>query len=82
MTRDEARALVLEALCEVAPEVDPGALRDDVPFREQLDLDSMDFLRFLVGVDARTGVAIPEADYAGLERLDDVVARVLAAKGG
>lgn len=77
MTKDEVRAQVLQALAEVAPELDPARLRGDVPFREQLDLDSMDFLRFLVDVDRRLQVSIPEADYALLETLDDVVEYVL-----
>lgn len=81
MTKDEVRAQVLQALGEVAPELDPARVRGDVPFREQLDLDSMDFLRFLVDVDRRLQVSIPEADYALLETLDDVVEYVLRAQG-
>ena len=81
MTKDEVRAQVLQALGEVAPELDPARVRGDVPFREQLDLDSLDFLRFLVDVDRRLQVSIPEADYALLETLDDVVEYVLRAQG-
>lgn len=76
MTDDDVRAKVLEALVQVAPEVDPAQVRGDVPFRDQMDIDSMDFLNFLIGVKARTGVEIPEAEYPRIETLDDVVAYV------
>lgn len=81
MTRDELRAQVLEALGGVAPEADLAGLRGDVPLRDQLDLDSMDFLNFLVAVHQRTDVDIPEADYGKLATLDQLVA-YLARKTG
>ena len=73
MTRDELRAQVLEALGGIAPEADPGSLRGNLALRDQLDLDSMDFLNFLVAVHERTGVEIPEADYGKLATLDQLV---------
>jgi acyl carrier protein len=79
VTPDEVRAHVVQALGQVVPELDPAQLRGDVPFRDQLDLDSMDFLNFLVAVDGRLGVAIPEADYPRLETLDELVAYLLRA---
>ncbi len=81
MTREELRSHALEALGEIAPEADLGALRDDVEIRDQLDLDSMDFLNFLVAVHQRTGVEIPEADYGKLATLGQLVA-YLASKTG
>jgi acyl carrier protein len=81
VTRDELRAQVLEALGGVAPEADLAGLRGDVPLRDQLDLDSMDFLNFLVAVHQRTDVDIPEADYGKLATLDQLVA-YLARKTG
>ena len=74
MTRQELRALALDALCDIAPEADPSALRGSIALRDQLDLDSMDFLNFLVAVHQRTGVEIPEADYGKLATLDQLVA--------
>ena len=79
MTAAELRALVLEVLGEIAPEVDGAALRGDRPLRDQVDLDSMDFLNLLVGVHQRTGVEIPEADYPKLASLDQLV-RYLAER--
>lgn len=74
MTRDQLRAQTLEALGGIAPEADLGAIRGNVALRDQLDLDSMDFLNFLVAVHERTGVEIPEADYGKLATLDQLVA--------
>ena len=74
-TNDEAlRTTVIETLQRVAPEVETADLRGDVPLRKQVDLDSLDWLGFLVGFHSRLGVDIPEADYPGLVTLDDVVA--------
>lgn len=74
MTRPEIRATVLRVLGDVAPEADLTTLRGDVPFREQLDLDSMDLLNVAVGLHAALGVEIPEADYPKVATLDGCVA--------
>jgi acyl carrier protein len=73
MTREEIRTVVLRVLGDIAPEADLGALAPDVPFREQLDLDSMDLLNVVVGLHAAVGVDIPEADYPKLATLDACV---------
>lgn len=48
MTKDEIRASVLRVLGEIAPEADLTRLKPDVSFRDQLDIDSMDFLNFVI----------------------------------
>ena len=70
---DELRAVVLRVLGDIAPEADLASLRSDLAFREQLDLDSMDILNFVVGLHAALGVEIPEADYPKLATLDACV---------
>ena len=70
---EAVRAGVLEAICEVAPEVDPQRLQDERPLRRQVELDSMDWLRVIVGWHERFGVDIPEADYARLHSVGTVV---------
>jgi acyl carrier protein len=65
--------VVLGVLGEIAPEADLATLKGDVPFREQLDLDSMDLLNVAVGLHAALGVEIPEADYPKLATLDGCV---------
>ena len=70
MTRDELRTAVLRVLGEIAPEADLAALKPDVGFREQLDLDSMDFLNFVVALHETLRVDIPEVDYPKYASLD------------
>ena len=67
------RDVVLATLCRIAPEVAPGELAPGVPLRDQVDLDSMDWLNFLVALHGKLGVDIPEADYRKLVTLDDLV---------
>ena len=74
MTTDEIRDTVLRMLGEIAPEADLAAIEPDVDFRDQLDLDSMDFLNFVIAVDQELHVEIAEADYPRLSTLDGFVA--------
>jgi acyl carrier protein len=67
------RAEILSVLTSIAPEVDPDDIRDEVLLRDQVDLDSMDWLNFLLGIHKRLHVEIPETDYASLRTLADVV---------
>jgi acyl carrier protein len=70
---DVLRTTVLRVLGDIAPEADLTSLKPDVAFREQLDIDSMDMLNFVVGLHAALGVEIPEADYPQLATLDGSV---------
>ena len=78
MTGRDVRSAVLAILAQLAPEANVSELRPDVRVRDQLDLDSMDFLNFLIAVDAELNVDIPEADYPRLRTLDDIVAYIEA----
>lgn len=69
MTTDALRAAVLEALLDVAPDVDAAGLDAARPFRDQFDFDSMDQLNFVVGLHKRLGIDVPEADYPQLATL-------------
>jgi acyl carrier protein len=60
-------------LKSIAPELDPADLAPGRPLRDQVDLDSMDWLNFLVALHEKLKVEIPEADYARLVTLDDVI---------
>ena len=73
MKEEELRAVVLATLKTIAPEVEEGDLRPDRPLRNQVDLDSMDWLNFLIGLHEKLKVEIPEADYARLVTLGDVL---------
>lgn len=82
MTKDEIRATVLRVLGEIAPEADPASIKPDVGFREQVDLDSMDLLNFVIGLHSALNVEIPEADYPKLATLDGCVRYLMAIRGG
>lgn len=73
MPSNDIRDEVLSVLTTIAPEVEPEDIRDDGLLRDQVDLDSMDWLNFLIGIHKRLHVDIPESDYAGLRTLSDVV---------
>jgi acyl carrier protein len=58
------RQVILDAIERIAPDVDASAVPDDVDFREEAELDSMDFLSVLNAIQEATGVEVPEIDYA------------------
>ena len=66
MTRDEIKLEVLDILSDIAPDEDLSQLKDDVSFREQMELDSMDFLDIVMELRKRHRVQIPEEDYGNL----------------
>jgi len=78
MTRSEVRDAVLRILGTIAPEADLAHLKPDVPFRDQLDVDSMDLLNFFIAIDKELHVDIPEVDYSKVATLDGCVAYVNA----
>jgi acyl carrier protein len=74
MTEAEIRQVVREALSNVAPEVDLSAIDPAKDLRDQIDIDSVDFLNFVIGLHKELGVEIPDADVAKLTTLDGCVA--------
>lgn len=79
MTTTEIRDTIVRVLQRIAPEADLATLAPDVEFRDQLDIDSFDFLTFVIGVHEALGVDVPEADYPALATLNGAVAYVEAA---
>ena len=73
MTRDDIKEAVKEILGEIAPDEDLGNLREEVSFRDQLELDSMDFLDIVMELRKRYGIEVPEEDYPKLASLDSCV---------
>jgi len=82
VTAEEIRRAVVGALGAVAPEVDPEALDPRANLREQVDIDSIDYLNFLLGIEQVLGVAVPEADYRRVTTLDDCVSYLEARLAG
>lgn len=74
MTESEIRQIVREALSNVAPEVDLDAIDPAKNLRDQIDIDSVDFLNFVIGLHKELGIEIPDADVAKLGTLNDGVA--------
>ena len=73
MNESEIRTSVVGVIKSVAPELEEGELRADRPLRDQIDLDSMDWLNVLVALHEKLRVDIPETDYGKLVTLDDLV---------
>jgi acyl carrier protein len=76
MTDEEIRRSALDVLGNIAPEADLTTLDHSADLQEVLDMDSYDFLAFVVGLDEKLGVEIPERDYQQLATLDACVAYV------
>ena len=80
-TPPEIRQTVLNLLGEIAPEADLTTLKPDLSFRDQLDIDSMDFLNFVIGLHKELNVEIPERDNGHLATLAGCVEYVAGALG-
>ncbi len=84
MTRDEIRQAIIDELSNIAPETDPGSIAPDADVRDALDIDSMDFLNFVIALHQRLHLDIPEADYPLLRTIGggtDYLAAKLGARG-
>ncbi|GAB4163299.1 MAG: hypothetical protein Fur0021_38300 [Candidatus Promineifilaceae bacterium] len=73
VTRDQIKETIFDLLSAIAPEADFVRLDPNANLRQALDIDSFDFLNFLIGLDEAIGVEIPEADYGKLISLNDLL---------
>jgi acyl carrier protein len=78
MNSEEIRSTLLKCLTDVAPEIADEEIEDDMDLRDELDLDSMDILRWVQGIHKALGVEIPEEDYGKIANLKDAVSYVAA----
>ena len=74
MTPAEIREEIIDILGDITPDEEFSQLKDEVPFREQLELDSMDFLDIVMELKKRYRVQIPEEDYGHLASMNSTVA--------
>ena len=74
MTPPEIRDVIIDILADITPDDDLTELKDDVPFRDQLELDSMDFLDIVMELRKRHRIQIPEEDYPELASMNSTVA--------
>jgi len=73
MNPDEIRQVVLGILARIAPDEDLTELQDEVPFREQMELDSMDFLDIVMELRKMYRIQIPEDEYENLISMESTV---------
>lgn len=70
MNTDQAKAIVFKVLGDIAPEVDPSTVDHSVDLTEQLDLDSMDYLNWMLAINKETGIEIPQRDVSRFITID------------
>ena len=73
MTNAEIKEAVVDILSDIAPDEDLSSLKEDVAFRDQLELDSMDFLDIVMELRKRYRIRIPEEDYTELASMSSTV---------
>ncbi len=82
MNDQELKAQVFAVIKSIAPEIEESELIADRPLRNQVDLDSMDWLNVLIGLHEKLHVDIPESDYGKLVTLDNLLAYLRGKLGG
>jgi acyl carrier protein len=81
MTPEEIRQAIIEILEDIAPDEDLSNLNDSVSFREQMELDSMDFLDIVMELRKRYRVQVPEEDYVQLASMESTVTYLVPKMG-
>ncbi|MGZ4984290.1 MAG: acyl carrier protein [Chthoniobacterales bacterium] len=81
MSEAELKRVIFEGLRKIAPESEPESLTLDANVRKALDIDSYDFLNFLIGLNDTIGVDVPESDYGKLRTLGEMVSYLSARIG-
>jgi len=74
MIKEQIKDTILEIIAQIIPDEDLSNLKGDIPIREQVELDSMDFLDIIMELRKRYGIEVPEDDYTQLATLDGSVA--------
>lgn len=70
MTEDQVKQIVIDIIDEIAPDEDTSNIKPDVNLRDQMDLDSMDFLDIVMELRKQHNIEVPEEDYPKLASLD------------
>jgi acyl carrier protein len=81
VTNDEIRDVIFESLSEIAPEADPTTIDPEESLRDELDIDSMDFLNFVTALHERLGVSVPETDYPKVDSISGAVSYLASRVG-
>jgi len=77
MKEEEIKKIIFQLLKKIAPDTEPSELKPDENIRETLNIDSFDSLQFLVSLDEKLGISIPEEDYGTTTTLKNLVNYIL-----
>ena len=80
MNEEEIKKTIFQSLKQIAPDTEPSALQPDESIRETLNIDSFDTLQFIVALDEKFGIEIPEQDYGKITTLKDLVSYIMDKK--
>lgn len=80
MNEEEIKKTIFQSLKQIAPDTEPSALKPDESIRETLNIDSFDTLQFIVALDEKLGIEIPEQDYGKITTLKDLVSYIMDKK--
>jgi acyl carrier protein len=84
MKPEEAKAIIFQVLGDIAPEIDPMTVNHSLDLTEQLDLDSIDYLNWMLGISESVGIDIPQRDVSRFLTIDGAAEYVVghASPGG
>jgi acyl carrier protein len=80
MTESAIKQTIIQLLKQIAPDTEPAQLAPDDNFRQVLEIDSFDALRFIVELDEKLGVQTPEEDYGKITTIRNLVNYIMAKK--
>ncbi|MBK5191674.1 MAG: acyl carrier protein [Flavobacteriaceae bacterium] len=78
MNEEEIKNIIFQLLKKIAPDTEPSALQPDENIREVLNIDSFDSLQFIVSLNEKLGIEIPEEDYGKISTLKSLINYLLA----
>jgi acyl carrier protein len=73
MNEAEIKNIIYQSLKKIAPETEPSDLAEDENIREILNIDSFDYLQFIISLDEKLGVEIPEQDYGKITTIKELI---------
>jgi len=73
VTKESLQAVIIDIIRGIAPDEDLNSIDAEKPLREQIDLDSMDFLDIVMELRVRYKIDVPESDYMALNTLKSTV---------
>jgi acyl carrier protein len=70
MNEEAIKSAIVEAILQIAPEVEADEIEPDANIQRSLEIDSFDFLKILTALNEKLGVEVPESDYAEVDTLN------------